>query len=315
MWTGVAATTRTPEEAQHQQQRDGSPGLDGGNDRARGQEADDAAGITHLEHSVGRAGQAGGNMDKAGRSERQRCRADGDAVGRGLVLRGAQQPDAEQQQGDRDGIRDPAEGPCGDGVDDLSRHALESPPLAGGDHDRQPEQEQAHAVTAVLRVELAGTVPDPADGSAGDMGHAHPGGADRPQRQRKGLHPWPSTWNLGPLVCAGAQPGRCVRWPDGMGWRVQTSDARQGYESPQSAEYGKDTPVSRVTRVASTSIVPAWPPEAARRALAPSHIPIRTGLGSAPGPDSRYSPSQVMSTSVQPRLAGRQPSSAVGCSG
>ena len=278
------------EESQHQQEDDSPPGLDGGNDRARRQEADDAAGVTHLEHSVGRAGQAGGNMDKAGRSERQRCRADGDAVGRGLILRGAQQSDAAQQQGDRDGIRDPAEGPCGDGVDDLSRHTLESPPLAGGDHDRQPEQEQAHA--------RHGGAPGRARGhcarSCGRFRRRHGPRSSRwrgpPSAAGKSPHPWPSTRNVGPQVCAGAQPGRCVRWPDGMGWRVQTSDARQGYESPQSAEYGKDTPVSRVTRVASTSIVPVWPPEAARRAPAPSHIPIRIGLGSAPGPDSRYSP-------------------------
>jgi hypothetical protein len=41
MWTGVAAMTRT-RRVQQQQQRDGPPGLDAGNDRARGQEADDA---------------------------------------------------------------------------------------------------------------------------------------------------------------------------------------------------------------------------------------------------------------------------------
>ena len=217
-----------PEEPQQQQQGDGPHGLDRGNDRARGQEPDDAAGVTHPERTVGRAWQAGGNVNQAGCGDGQRRRADRESVRRGLVPRCTQEPDTEQQQGDRGGIGDPTEGPGDDGVDDLAGRALQPPPLAGGDQDGQCEQEQADAVAAVLRLELAGTVPDPAHGPAGHMGQAHPGGTDRPHRQA--CHAWPWTSNVGlPAWAPTCVLRPCVRCRGGSACRApRTSDAAQG---------------------------------------------------------------------------------------
>ena len=66
-----------------------------------------------------------------------------------------------------------------------------------------------------------------------------------------GLRAWPWTWRTGSQVCA-VPHDRLVQRSQVMGWRVPpTSAALQGrrYESPHCQGYGKDTPVSRVTRV------------------------------------------------------------------
>src|SRR5450631_4377618 len=68
-------------------------------------------------------------------------------------------------------------------MDDVAGRAPQPPPLARGDQDGQGEQEQADAVAPMLRLELAGTVPDPAHSSPDDVGDTHPDGADGSHRQ------------------------------------------------------------------------------------------------------------------------------------
>src|SRR5665811_2427866 len=92
------------------------------------------------------------------------------------------------------------------GMDDVAGHTPEPPPFAGGHDDGQSEQEEADAIATVFRLEVAGTVPDPAYGAAGNVGHAHPGAADRPQRQRQaatvGLGPGPRGSGRGFAPCS-----------------------------------------------------------------------------------------------------------------
>ena len=182
--------------------------------------------------------------------------ADADAgVGR-VVLRRAQQADAEEEQGERHGIRDAAEGAGDDGVDDVADRALEGPPLTGGHDDRQADEEEAEPVAAVLRLELAGAGADPADRAAGDVRHAHPGAPDGAQRQRQpaaaglaagGGLAGRAALAVGGACCGAPAPGRAdpawsaSRWTD---------------VSPWSAGYAKVTPETRVTRVPPRAMCP-----------------------------------------------------------
>ena len=127
----------------------------------------------------------------------------------------AEQADAQEEQGERHGIGHAAERAGHHGVDDVADHAVEGPPLAGGDSDGQPDEEEADAVAAVLRLELAGAVPDLAHGAARDVRHAHPGAADRAQRQRQspalGLAAGCRLAARGGLAVRGARGGTAAR--------------------------------------------------------------------------------------------------------
>ncbi len=89
------------EEPEQAEQHDRTGHGDRGGDRARGEEADDAARGAHAVGSVGRVGDAVGDVGEAAGGEGQRDRADDDAVGRAVVLRCAQQAEAEGEQHER----------------------------------------------------------------------------------------------------------------------------------------------------------------------------------------------------------------------
>ena len=204
------------EEAEHEQDRHGPVDGDGRLQRARGQEADDAAGVAHGAGAVGRVGNALGDVDQTRGGEGERAHPDADPrVGRRLVLRRAEQADAQEEQGERHGIGHAAERAGHHGVDDVADHAVEGPPLTGGDSDGQADEEEADAVATVLRLELAGAVPDLAHGAARDVRHTHPGAADRAQRQRQspalGLAAGCRLAARGGLAVRGARGGTAAR--------------------------------------------------------------------------------------------------------
>ena len=232
------------EEPQHQQDRHGAVDRHRGLERAGGQEPDDAATVAHALGALGRGGDAGRDVGQARGGEGEGAEADADAgVGR-VLLRRAQEADAEEEQGERHGVRDASEGAGDDGVHDVAERALEGPPLAGGHEDRQPDQEEAEAVAAVLGLELAGAGADAADRATGHVGHAHPGAPDRAQGQRQ-----PAA--LGPCRGQGPCGVRCSCGSRG-GWRcpgTRMSARRWTDVWPWSAGYAKVTPETRVTRV------------------------------------------------------------------
>ena len=63
------------------------------------------------------------------------------------------------------------------------RRARHPPPLTGGDDDREGEEEEADAVAAVLRLEVATGVADLAGHGTGGVGQAHPRALHGSQRQ------------------------------------------------------------------------------------------------------------------------------------
>ena len=184
------------EEAEQEQQRHGAVDGDGRLERAGGEEADDAAGGAHAVGALGRGGDAGGDVGEAARGEGEGRGADGGAGGGGVLLRGAQHPDAEGEQHERDGVADLAEGAGDDGVDDGADGSRHPPPLAGGDDDGEGDEQEADAVAAVLGLEVAAGVAHLAGDGAGGVRQAHPGALDGAQRERQP---------------AGAGPARPVR--------------------------------------------------------------------------------------------------------
>ena len=97
-----------------------------------------------------------------------------DAVGGGLVLGGAQQPHAEAEQHEGDGIADLAERAGDHGVHDVAHGARQAPPLAGGDDDGQGDERKPSPSRRCSGSRSRPVSPTCGDG-AGGVGHAHPG--------------------------------------------------------------------------------------------------------------------------------------------
>ena len=121
-------------------------------------------------------------MGEPAGGEGQGRRAHGRAGGGGVLLGSTQHPDAEGEQHERYGVPDLAEGAGDDGVHDGAHRTRHPPPLAGGDDDREGDEQQPHAVAAVLGLEVATGVADLARDGAGGVRQPHPGALHGPQR-------------------------------------------------------------------------------------------------------------------------------------
>ena len=151
-----------------------------------------------------------------------------------VVLGCAQQPDAEEEQHERHGIRDPAEGAGHDGVDHVADRALEGPPLAGGDDDRSADQGEPDPVAAVLGLEVARVLPTGAR-LPGDVCHAHP--VPRTARSGSGSPP--------PLASC-PRGGAC--WAL-LGWQGRCQGARPCAPPGGEERVGEDGRVAMVRRL------------------------------------------------------------------
>ena len=211
------------------------------------------------------------------------------------------------------------ERPGDDRVDDVADHALQAPPLAGGHDDGERDEGEADAVAAVLRLEVAGRAADAAHGAAGHVRHPHPGAAHRAQRQRQAAAP---RLRRGLAArCRLARPGGAA--PPARGTRGRGTAGGAG-PCGGGSRAGRHARRLRESAAGITRHTHAATARSAR-----GDDPFRPGqrpgarltwrkvrpAGWANRVQGRYLRSQVMSASVQPRLAGRQPSSAVGCSG
>ncbi len=115
----------------------------------------------------------------------------------------------------------------------------------------------------------------------------------------------------GPLACAPLSLLGWHSWARGEGALARVAVERALAEDPTYRLAGL------LLRVLDNAIAPDWVSEARRaddagrliRASRPMRLPGSTR------DTSGYACGQVMSASVKPRLAGRQPSSAVGCPG
>jgi len=298
------------------------------------EEPDDAAGRPHVVGPVRWVGNAVSDVGQPARGEGQRGRSDEQPVGHGRVVGRAQQAEAEEEQDERQRIPDPAEGARHDGVDDVSGHPRHAPPLAGGDDDGQADEEEAHSVTTVLRVEVAGRAADAADGPTRQVRDAHPRAAHRPQRQRqppgtgrtlagRGLSRRRTTTSAGRLTRRRHPPGgRARRGGRGTGRHGANATRKSPQTHASHASQRRPGPAHRSARCA-----PICSEAMDHRARSADRLAVRRCLRGPPHTLSRtrLSPreavppvdivgavplplAQVMSASAQPRLAGQQPS-------
>ncbi len=221
----------------------------------------------------------------------------------------AQQAQAEEEEAERHGIRDAAEGARHHGVDDVAQDTLERPPLPGRDEDGHADEEEADAVAAVLRVQLAGAAADAAHGAAGHVRDAHPGALDRAQRQRE-----PAAAGLAAGRRLAGRAGLAVRGPR-CGAATARGARRGGRTSRHASQGTRPTHRTHVSHAPQTPRVSA-PSDGSRSAASAvsrdeNHRPPAGYLAGA----AATVLAQVMSVSAKPRLADQQPSSAVGCSG
>ena len=132
-----------------------------------------------------RAGVAGdrlrvalGDVHDAEQPQAERAPADDLPAGRAVADRVAQVAPADDQQHQRHQPADLADG-AGDGDADRAHdRAAELEPDRGGADDRQREDEEADTVAAVLGLEVAGAVADPAGDRADAVGDREPDGGD-----------------------------------------------------------------------------------------------------------------------------------------
>ena len=243
------------EEAEHEQDRHGAVDGDRRLQRAGGEEADDAAAVAHpvgaLRAGWGCRRRRGPGRRRRRRARRGRCRCASWPTS-SCGARSRRMPRKSRASGTAYATRPKV--PATTAWMTSPTHAVEGPPLAGGDDDRQADEGEADAVAAVLRLELAGAVPDLAHGAAGDVRHAHPGAPDGAQRQRQS--PAAGLAAGGGLRGAlGLRLAGRVAVPRGSGRAERVG--RWTDVSPWSAGYAKATVDTRVTRVAGGN----WPVE------------------------------------------------------
>ena len=174
-----------PEQAEQHEQGHGAVHRHRRLERAGREEPDDPARLAHRVGAHRRGRDVVRDVDQAAGREGQGGGADRHPRGGGLVPWCAEHPQAEEQQDDRDGVPDLAERAGDDGVDDHPDGAGHPPPLPGGDDDGERDEEQADAVAAVLRLEVATGVADLAGDRAGGVRQAHPRRPGGAQRQRE----------------------------------------------------------------------------------------------------------------------------------
>ena len=164
---------------QQRQQRRRRPRCDGGGERPGHQVAHEAAGLMHPVRAVGRARRALGHVDQAGRAEQQRGPADGCADRLGVAVRVPQEPPGQQQREHRYHPGEGAERADRRGTDGPPDRVAHPAPQRGREHDGHAQGEQAHAVPAVVRVQVARAAADRPGREPDRAGRHHPGGRDR----------------------------------------------------------------------------------------------------------------------------------------
>jgi hypothetical protein len=160
---------------QHQQGYDDQGAAQQVHEQRGHDEADGAAGLLEvLGVPAVRARHAVGDVHQAEHAEQQRRPADDLPACRTVAVGVAQGAPGHEAQQQRHEPAEQADRAVHDGAGEVTDPAGQLPPDRGGHHDGQPEQEQAGAVAAVLRVEVPGGVPDLADGRTQHVGDAEP---------------------------------------------------------------------------------------------------------------------------------------------
>ena len=171
-----AGDDEQPVAADQAEQRRRDPGRQPLRQRPRGHHADEAArGLDRGPAAVvvREGGHPAGDAEQAEPADQQRGPADlGRREGR-IAVRVAEEPPADQREQDRDGERALAHDRARERVDALAGQVVHPRPDRRGEHDREPEEEQADAVSLVIGLEFAGVAAEPAHG-----------GADRPRDQQ-----------------------------------------------------------------------------------------------------------------------------------
>ena len=135
---------------------------------------------------VRQGGHPPGDAEQAEPADEQRGPADlGRRQGR-VAVRVTEEPPADQGEQDRDGERPLAHDRAGERVDTGARQVVHPRPDGRGEHDREPEEEQADAVAPVIGLQLARVAAEPAHGRSHRPRDQQPDRADRavePARQ------------------------------------------------------------------------------------------------------------------------------------
>ena len=320
MCTGRRRDDQQAEEAEQEQDRHGAVDGDRRVQRAGGEEADDAAGrrACRRRRRAG-VGMPGGDVGQAAGGEgRARSRPTPMRRLAAVVLGCAQQPHAQERAGraarrTRPGRRCRRR-PRGRR---RRRRPRQAPPLAGGDDDGQGDEGEADAVAAVLGLEVAGEVPTRR--TAPPATWAMPIQVPRTARSGSGSPP--------PLACV-LVAARAAAVVPACGTRTSRRARRQGARTrPRPADRSVTEEEVVTGRHASQATRRRTPAPRAhtqrdrrRCAVRPpctSHMAKKSRAPADDGWTGRGPLSSVPGHECQrkPRLAGQQPSSAVGCSG
>ena len=313
-------------EERHEAEDDaGAPERQACGQRATGDDAEHSAGVTHgVDVTRGRA--SADEVSDTGGAEGEDAETDRHAVGGLVAARVAEHVQTHADEHDRQDVGDDAERSRGDGVDDVTEHAGQVPPLARRDNDAEGEEEEADAVATVLRLEFGGAGADATHGASGDVGNPHPGATSGTAGGRRALLSRARTAPLAGRALGGRLlAGRFLR-RGGAGARGGGAPTVRGtllrYENAVVRGCFPCRHPARLREEACSSSAPRRGPRddlAAPRGgvNSESHLTIRATSGTfVDGSRSRVSRCcPVTSSSAQPRLAGRQPSTAVGCSG
>ena len=113
---------------------------------------------------VRQGGHPAGDAEQAEPADQQRGPADLGRRQRRIAVRVAEEPPADQGEQDRDGERPLAHDRARERVDALAGQVVHPRPDGRGEHDREPEEEQADAVSPVIGLEFARVAAEPAHG-------------------------------------------------------------------------------------------------------------------------------------------------------
>ncbi len=177
---GRGRDDQQPEDREQHQQGYGEDLAHGVRQRGRHRPADEAAGVPYGLHAVAAGGRAARDVDLAEHADDERREADHDpAVGLGL-LGVADEAHTDHREQYRHEQVEPAEGAGHQDLDEVADRAAQIGPGAGGDDQREAEQQQRHAVLAVGRVQVLRPLPYAAEHGADGVRGAEPDGAHEP---------------------------------------------------------------------------------------------------------------------------------------
>ena len=172
---------------------------------------------------VREGGHPAGDAEQAEPADQQRGPADLGRRQRRVPVRVAEEPPADQGEQDRDGERALSHDRARERVDALAGQVVHPRPDRRREHDREPEEEQADAVSLVIGLEFARVAAEPAHGRARPPRRS----AARPSRRRgrtsaPGSPPGP--WS-GPASARRA-------WSPPPSWPPSTWRSRPGRSRP-----------------------------------------------------------------------------------